>query len=192
MPEPRELVLGRLEEHRALAEQLLDPALVSAVTAVGELLVASFRGGGKLLLFGNGGSASDAQHIAAEFVGRCTRDRRPLPAVSLADGPATVTAIANDYGYDQVFARQVEALARPGDVAVGLSTSGRSTNVLSGLERAGALGVETVALSGADDAMMRTAAKHCLAVPSRVAGRVQETHLLWGHVWAELVEQSLG
>lgn len=192
MPEPRELVLGRLEEHRALAEQLLDPALVSAVTAVGELLVASFRGGGKLLLFGNGGSASDAQHIAAEFVGRCTRDRRPLPAVSLADGPATVTAIANDYGYDQVFARQVEALARPGDVAVGLSTSGRSANVLSGLERAGALGVETVALSGADDAMMRTAAKHCLAVPSQVAGRVQETHLLWGHVWAELVEQSLG
>lgn len=192
MPESHELVRRRFEEHRALAEELLAPAAVSAVAAVGELLVAAFARGRKLLLFGNGGSATDAQHIAAEFVGRCTRDRRPLPALSLADGTAVVTALANDYGFEHLFARQLEALVAPGDVAIGLSTSGRSANVLCGLERARALGAVTVALSGADDVKMRGVAEHCLTVPSTSPGRVQETHLLWGHTLAELVEHSLG
>lgn len=192
MADPHGLVRERLEEHRALAELLLAPPLVAAVAAVGELLVAAYRRGGKLLLFGNGGSAADAQHIAAEFVGRCTRDRRALPALSLSDGAASVTAIANDFGYERLFARQIEALAAPGDMAVGLSTSGRSANVLRGLERAGELGAVTVALTGADDTLMSAAAGLCLAVPSRTPGRVQETHLLWGHTWAEIVEHSLG
>ena len=192
MTDAEALVRERLEEHRALADLLLEPASAAAVAAVGTLLIDAFRAGGKLLVFGNGGSASDAQHIAAEFVGRCTRDRRALPALSLSDAAATVTAIANDYGYEHLFTRQLEALVAPGDVAMGLSTSGRSANVLRGLERAGELGAHTVALSGADDDLMRKAAQVCLAVPSTTPQRVQETHVLWGHTWAELVEHSIG
>lgn len=192
MVDAEALVRERLKEHRALADLLLGSETASAVAAVGTLLVDAFRAGGKLLIFGNGGSASDAQHIAAEFLGRCTRERRALPALSLSDGAAAVTAIANDYGYEHLFARQLDALAAPGDVAMGLSTSGRSVNVLRGLERAGELGAVTVALSGADDELMRSAAQVCLAVPSTTPQRVQETHLLWGHTWAELVEHSIG
>lgn len=191
MGDGEDLVRARLTEHADLATDLLAPALVDAVAEVGRLLVETYRRGGRLLLMGNGGSAADAQHIAAEFVGRCTRERRPLPAYALADSSAGVTAVANDYGFDQLFARHVEALGNPGDVVIGMSTSGRSPNILAGLARARELGLRTVALSGADDAEMRRVADTCLAVPSSSPGRVQETHLLWGHLWAETVETGL-
>lgn len=187
----RDLVLARLEEHVALATALLAPALVAGVAEVGAALVATFRQGGKLLLMGNGGSAADAQHIAAEFVGRCTRERGALPAIALADSSASVTAVANDYGYGQVFARHVEAFGRPGDLVLGLSTSGRSPNVILGLARAGTLGIQTVALCGSDDTEMRAAAGACLAVPSVSPARIQEAHMVWGHIWAETVDTQL-
>jgi D-sedoheptulose 7-phosphate isomerase len=180
-----------IREYADLAADLATSAFVRAVADVADVLVATYRAGGRLVLFGNGGSASDASHIAAEFVGRCTRDRRALPALSLSDNGAAVTSIANDFGFAHVFARQVEAFVAPGDVAMGLTTSGRSENVLAGLALARSCGAITVALCGEDDQRLRGAVDHCLAVPSSRTPRVQEVHVLWGHVWSELVEQSL-
>ncbi|MGZ4597100.1 MAG: D-sedoheptulose-7-phosphate isomerase [Actinomycetes bacterium] len=185
-------VAAVLAEHQALASRLTDPCLVEAVVSVADLLVAAYGAGRKLIVFGNGGSAADAAHLAAEFVGRCARDRRALPAICLSDNTASVTSIANDFGYEQLFARQVQAFVAPGDVVIGLTTSGRSANVLLGLEEARRFGAVTVGLCGTHDATLRPVVEHCLAVPSQNTARVQETHLLWGHVWAELVEQSLG
>jgi D-sedoheptulose 7-phosphate isomerase len=185
------IVRDALADNNALAQQLTDPHRVAAVATVADLLVEAYRAGGKLLVFGNGGSAADAAHLAAEFVGRCNRDRRALPAINLSDNTAAVTAIANDYGYEQVFARQVRAFAVAGDVVIGLTASGRSRNVVLGLEAARTLGAVTVALCGAYDDALQTVSDHCLAVPSTSTGRVQEAHLLWGHVWADAVERSL-
>ncbi|MEO7980943.1 MAG: SIS domain-containing protein [Sporichthyaceae bacterium] len=185
------LVRSALADNAELAARLADDALVAAVATVGDVLVAAFAAGAKLVLFGNGGSAADAAHLAAEFVGRCTRDRRALPAVHLGDSSAGLTAMANDYGYRHVFERGVQAFVRPGDVVIGLTTSGRSENVLRGLAEAARLGAVTVALCGADDSGLRPLVEHCVAVPSTSTARVQETHLLWGHIWAELVESGL-
>lgn len=184
-------VRDALDEHCRLGQALADRRLVTAVAAVADLLVAAYADGATMLVFGNGGSSAGAAHLAAELVGRCSRDRRPLPAVNLGDSTVAVTSIANDYGFDQVFARQVRAFARPGDVAIGLTTSGRSANVLLGLAAARELGAVTVALCGADDEHLAPLADHCLAVPSRSTARVQEAHLLWGHMWADAVERSL-
>ena len=185
------IVRAAVAEHLALAQNLADPQLMKSVAVVAELLIDTYARGGKMLVFGNGGSATDAAHLAAEMVGRCNRDRRALPAINLTDNTAAVTAIANDYGYDQIFARQVRAFAAAGDVAVGLTTGGRSRNVLLGLEAARELGVVTVALCGSYDDLLVGVADHCLAVPSTSTGRVQETHLLWAHLWADAVERSL-
>lgn len=184
------LVGDRLAEFAGVAAALSDPVPRGQVVAVAELWTATYRAGGTLLFAGNGGSAAQAAHVAAEFVGRCTRERGPLPALSLTD-PAVVTALANDYGYDEVFARQVRAHARPGDVLVVLSTSGRSPNVLRALDEARALGVGTVALTGGDAGLLPGRADHVLVVPSATTGRIQEVHDLWCHIWAEAVEDAL-
>jgi D-sedoheptulose 7-phosphate isomerase len=184
------LVRAALAEHAQLSARLADEQLVAQVAAVGERLLAAFGEGRKVVLFGNGGSAADAAHLAAEFVGRCTRDRPALPAVHLGDSTAGLTAVANDFGYGHVFERGVQAFVGPGDVVIGMTTSGRSENVLRGLAEAGRLGAVTVVMCGADDADLRPTVTHCLAVPSRSTPRVQEVHLLWGHLWAELVDST--
>jgi len=186
------LIRTALTESAELAGRLAADDLVAAVAAVGDALVAAFAAGRTLVVFGNGGSSSDAAHLAAEFVGRCTRDRRALPAIHLGDSTAAITALANDYGYPHVFERGVQAFVREGDVVVGLTTSGRSENVRRGLAEAARLGAVTVAACGAYDAELRPLVTHCLAVPTTTTARIQETHLLWGHVWAELVEATLG
>jgi D-sedoheptulose 7-phosphate isomerase len=148
--------------------------------------------GKKLLLFGNGGSAADAQHIAAEFVGRFIRERRPLPAIALTTDTSALTAIANDYGYDDVFARQVRALATTGDVALAISTSGRSPNVLRAVEACRELGMTTIGLTGGDGGELARAVDVSLRVSaSRLSPRIQETHILVGHVICELVDRRL-
>lgn len=185
------LVADLVGEYRSVAEAATDPALVDAVAAVADLLVGCYRDGGRTVLFGNGGSAADAAHVAAEFVGRCTRERDPLPALALTEGLATLTAVANDYGYDEVFARQLRAHARPGDVVVALSTSGRSPNVLRGLAVARELDLVTVGLTGGDGGAFPGAADHVLVAPSRHTGRIQEVHQMWCHVWVEAVETAL-
>ena len=148
--------------------------------------------GKKLLLFGNGGSAADAQHIAAEFVGRFMRERRPLPAIALTTDTSALTSIANDYGYDDVFARQVRALAMAGDVALAISTSGRSPSVLRAAAACRELGVTTIGLTGGDGGELARAVDLSLRVSaSRLSARIQETHILVGHVICELVDRRL-
>src|SRR5437016_1430938 len=146
----------------------------------------------KILLFGNGGSAADAQHIASEFVGRFLRERRPLPAIALTTDTSALTAIANDYGYDDVFARQVRALGAAGDVALAISTSGRSPSVLRAVDVCRELGIKTIGLTGGDGGTLAGLVDLCLRVSASThAARIQETHILIGHVLCELVDRRL-
>lgn len=177
---------------RALAEHLevargLEP-LLPRVAAVAERLVELYRSGGRLYTFGNGGSSADAQHFAEELVGRFRRERRPLPAQSLSSDAAALTCIANDFAFEDVFARQVEAFVRPGDVVVGFSTSGRSPNVVRGLAAARAVGATTVLFAGGEGAPARDHADHALVVDSTSTARVQEMHVLLLHMLLDRVD----
>jgi len=185
-----DIIGSHLEKHRRalelVAKQLAKP-LADAAELIGEALTA----GGKLLVMGNGGSAADAQHLAAELVGRFLRERRALPALALTTDSSILTAVANDFGFDQVFKRQVEALARPGDVVVGISTSGRSANVLQGLEAARGLGCATIGLLGGDGGKIAGAVDLALTVAVRETPQIQEMHILLIHLLCDLVEQKL-
>jgi D-sedoheptulose 7-phosphate isomerase len=165
--------------------------LVAMIAKVSELLVTSVRQGNKVLLFGNGGSAADAQHIAAELVGRFAFNRPALPALALSVNSSCVTAIGNDYGFDEVFSRQVEALARPGDVAIGISTSGNSPNVIKAIQTARKMGLKTIGLTGAAGGALSKSADYCISVPSNETPRIQECHILIGHIISELVEREI-
>jgi D-sedoheptulose 7-phosphate isomerase len=176
----------------AVKELLLrNTEVVSLIAKVSELLVDTVDKGNKILLFGNGGSAADAQHIAAEFVGRFAFDRPALPALALSVNTSCVTAIGNDFGFDLVFSRQIEALARPGDLAIGISTSGNSANVLHGLSTAREKGLRTVAFTGCAGGKLKNAAEYCICAPSNETPRIQECHILIGHIISELVEETI-
>jgi D-sedoheptulose 7-phosphate isomerase len=168
-----------------------DAALLRLVGEIAHAIAQSMRGGGKLLIAGNGGSAADAQHLAAEFLSRYLIDRRPLPALALTTDTSVLTAVGNDYGFDHVFERQVRGLGRPGDVFLGISTSGRSPNVLRALEAARDLGVVTVGFSGATDTGMRALCRHFLAVASQETAIVQQIHMVAGHAICALVERAM-
>ncbi len=183
-----DLVVSTLTDTIALHERAKqNPQPVVDAAAV---IVSALGRGGKLLLFGNGGSAADAQHVAAEFVGRFQRARVALAAVALTADSSVLTSLGNDYAFDRVFARQVEALGRPGDVALGISTSGASANVVLGLEAAHARGLLTVALTGRDGGAVGRAAAIHVNVPSDVTARVQEVHRTLLHVMCEIVENE--
>ncbi len=170
---------------------LAQTEVLSLIAKTSGLLVEAFRRGNKVLLFGNGGSAADAQHIAAEFVGRFAFDRPALPALALNANSSAVTAIANDHGFDRVFSRQIEALARAGDVAVGISTSGQSSNVIQALATAKKMRLHTIGLTGFSGKGLKDAVDYCICVPSSETPRIQECHILIGHIIAELVEQTI-
>ncbi len=159
--------------------------------AAAELLISAYRQGGKALLFGNGGSMTDALHLEGELVGRFGYDRPGLPAVALGGGAAGLTAIANDYGYDELFARLLAAQARPGDVAVGFSTSGNSANVVRAFRRARELKLPCIAFTGAGGGQCKELADVLLAVPSQHTPRIQELHILAGHTLCDLVERAM-
>jgi D-sedoheptulose 7-phosphate isomerase len=182
---------GRIDDHLAVMESVRDGQALEASARAANAIIDAMRAGGKLILFGNGGSAADAMHLAAEFLGRFLINRRPLPALALADNHSAVTAIANDFGYESVFSRQLEALGRPGDVALGLSTSGASPNVAAGLAAASAAGLVTVAMTGADPGIVGAAADIVIAIPTPSTPRVQEAHLLLGHIICEAVEATI-
>ncbi|MGH9932678.1 MAG: D-sedoheptulose-7-phosphate isomerase [Pyrinomonadaceae bacterium] len=161
------------------------------IDAAGRLIWEALKSGNKILLCGNGGSAADAQHIAAELVGRYEQQRRAFPAISLTTDTSALTALSNDYGYDEVFARQVEALASAGDVLIAISTSGKSPSVVRAAEQARAQGCRTIALTGCAGEPL---AGHCdlaVVVPSERTSRVQEAHITIGHLWCEMVEHAL-
>lgn len=159
------------------------------IAHVAQLIGRGLRDGYKVLLFGNGGSATDASHIAAEFVGRYHHDRAPLPALALATDMAAITCIANDYGYEDVFARQVLAHGRNGDLAIGISTSGNSLNVLKAVTAARDAGLTTIAWTGGTGGKLAPMVEHAFIVPSTVTARIQECHATLGHVLCELVEE---
>ena len=164
----------------------------AALAKVAELVTDRFRQGSKLLLFGNGGSAADAQHIAAEFVNRFMIERPPLPAIALTTDTSALTSIANDYAFDQIFVKQVQALGQTGDVAIAFSTSGNSPSVLLALRECRARGIHTVGLTGGNGGKVRGLVDHWLNVSaSREAARIQETHILIGHVICQLVDAAL-
>ena len=161
------------------------------ILEVAKLLVEVFKKEGKLLVFGNGGSAADAQHLAGELVNRFKKERSPLPAIALTTDTSVLTAISNDYDYSLVFAKQIEALGKKGDVALGISTSGNSPNVLKALEVAKGLGLYTVGLSGGEGGKMKVLCDYLILVPSKETPRIQEGHLLFLHLVSELVEELL-
>jgi len=173
-----------------LLTQVADERAVT-IAAIAQAIADCFRAGGKVLLFGNGGSAADADHIAGELAGRFRRDRPALPALALTGSSATLTAIANDYSYAEVFERPVRALANPGDVVIGLSTSGNSPNVLRGLQAARERGARTVGFTSASGGQMPAHADHLLQVPSNDTPLIQQAHLAAAHIICELVEQAL-
>jgi D-sedoheptulose 7-phosphate isomerase len=188
------VIEGRRGFDELLADRkgLLDqPRYAAQVTAIVAALAGAFRSGNKVLWFGNGGSAADAQHLAAEFSGRFLRERRGLPSEALTVNTSAVTAISNDFGYEQLFARMVEALAKPGDVVVGITTSGTSKNVVRGLEAARAIGATTVAFTGNGGGTVADAADLVLVGPDGYSAIVQEVHITMGHIICDLVEQEL-
>ena len=179
-------VLGRSIE---VKQQLLE-SCASEIAEAAERVAATFARGGKVLLFGNGGSAADAQHIAAEWVGRYVGERRALPAIALNANPSELTAVANDYGYDRVFVRGVEAHGRDGDVAIALSTSGNSPSVLTAVEAARARGLFTIGLTGKGGGQLAALVDLALRVPSDETPRIQECHIAIGHALCEVVDEA--
>jgi len=182
---PSDIVLG-IREHLFVVEAAVE--LEPAIDAYATHLIRAFEAGGKVLAFGNGGSAADAQHLAAELIGRYGATRRPLAAIALSTDPSVVTCIGNDFGYEQLFARQVEGLVRPEDVVVGFTTSGTSPNVVAGLTAARGAGATTIALTGRDGRDAATVADLVLAVPSDRTARIQEAHLLITHLISERID----
>jgi D-sedoheptulose 7-phosphate isomerase len=192
VPQFEARIRNTIESSIAAKQMLLsDLRLLSTISSIAELLILALGNKHKILFFGNGGSAADAQHIAAEFVGRYGLDRPGIPALALTVDTSCITAIANDLGFDQIFARQVQALAQTGDVAIGISTSGNSPNVILGLEAAKELGLVTIALTGETGGKLRSIVDHCFCVPSKETPRIQECHNLVGHILAEIVEREL-
>jgi D-sedoheptulose 7-phosphate isomerase len=180
-----------IQESIAVKQALLTETVISTLVEISESLIEALKCGNKLLLFGNGGSAADAQHIAAEFVGRFAFDRPALPALALSVNGSCLTAIGNDYAFDSVFSRQIEALGRSGDVAVGITTSGNSPNVLQGVAAAKKAGLITVGLTGCAGGQLKNVVDYCLCVPSNETPRIQECHILAGHIISQLVEQAI-
>ena len=185
------LAASAIRDCVATQTALLDEPQLESIVRAARALADGLARGGKLLFFGNGGSASDAGHLAAEFVGRFQRERRALPALSLAANLSAVTAIANDFGFERVFARQVEAFGGPADVAIAISTGGSSANVLAGVQAARQAGMHTVGLTGADGGKLAAMVDVCVRAPARSAARIQESHILIGHILCELVEREL-
>lgn len=185
-----DILRANLERSVEVHNRLMSTCL-PALTVAADALVAAYREGHKALFFGNGGSAADAQHLAAEFVGRYLRQRNPLPALALNANSSAVTAIGNDYGYDEVFARQLQALAAPGDVAVAISTSGNSPSVIQAVMCARRLGLFTIALTGLSGGRLRGLVDVLVAVPSEETPRIQECHILAGHSLCDAVEQAI-
>lgn len=168
-----------------------DTTFLSSLSRIAQALIHAYRQGNKILLFGNGGSANDAQHIATELVGRFAFDRPALPALSLAESLSSVTAISNDHGFEQVFSRQIQALARPGDIAIAISTSGNSPNILHGVATANKADLLTIGLTGRTGGKLRSIVRECICVPSDDTPRIQECHTLIGHILSQIVEQEL-
>ena len=183
--------IKRIVEASIAAKKALVSSQAGQIARAAGEIIGALEEGGKLIVFGNGGSAADSQHIAAEMVGRFQRERKAIPALALTTNTSTLTALANDYGYDITFSRQLEALARRGDVVLAISTSGNASNVAEAVKRASRLGLVSIALTGGDGGKLAKLADIAIVVPSKVTARIQESHIMVGHILCELVEDAL-
>ena len=183
--------IRRLLQESAQVKQAVADSNTSEIKELVRLITEAYRNGGKVVLFGNGGSAADSQHIASELVGRFILKRRGLPAIALTANTSTLTAVANDFGYEYVFSRQVEALVNRGDVVIGLSTSGTSPNIIEAMRAAKKEGAKAVGLTGSSGGSLAQVADLVVAVPSDSTRRIQEAHITIGHIVCELVEKEL-
>ncbi|OGW83472.1 MAG: phosphoheptose isomerase [Omnitrophica bacterium RIFCSPLOWO2_01_FULL_45_10] len=172
-------------------KELLYKRQIESIEKAAKAIIISLKAGGKVLIFGNGGSAADSQHIVAELVGRFKKERPALPAIALSTNTSILSAIANDYGYEITFSRQLEALAKSKDVAIALSTSGNSKNVLEALKKAKALGLVTIGLTGQNGGLLKEVCDISILVPSKETARIQESHIMIGHIICELVEREM-
>ena len=177
---------GSIETKKAVLK-----SQIANIEKAAKAIIASLKAGGKLLVFGNGGSAADSQHIVAELVGRFKKERAALAAIALTTNTSTLTAIANDYGYEAVFSRQVEALGKAGDVALGISTSGNSKNVIEAIRKAKSLGIKTIGLLGGDGGKLKNECDISIIVAAKDTPRIQESHMMIGHMMCELIEEEL-
>jgi D-sedoheptulose 7-phosphate isomerase len=184
------IFIKNLREHSLVIESLY--SLQDSVNVAGQISASCLNAGGKILFCGNGGSAADSQHLAAELTGRFIHDRRPLAAIALSTDSSALTCISNDYSFDEVFARQLVGLGRAGDVLIGISTSGNSRNVIRAVEEAQKLGIQTIGLLGRDGGQLSSLCDHSIVVNSDVTARIQECHILIGHTICGLIEQELG
>lgn len=172
-------------------KNLVIKSLVSQIETAAKWMIEALKKGNKILLFGNGGSAADAQHIAAELIGRYQKDRKPLPAIALTTDTSIITSLSNDYGFETIFAKQIEGLAKSGDIAFGISTSGNSRNVIEGVEKAKELGCKTIGLLGCDGGRVADIVDLSIIVPSKSTPRIQESHITIGHILCSLIEQEI-
>ena len=186
----RQEIADRFEEHSRVIMETARTKTGEIEKAAG-IIIRSLKAGGKVIVFGNGGSAADAQHIAAELVGKFKMERQAFPAIALNTNTSIVTALANDYGYETVFRRQVEALAKPGDVVIGISTSGKSPSVNEAITTAKKIGAKTIGLTGGTGGQLAKAAAFTIIVPSDNTPRIQEAHITIGHILCEMVEKAL-
>jgi len=186
----RDRIKDILLESIQVKEELLRTS-IGKIIEITDIITDCLKKNGKVILFGNGGSASDSQHIAAEFVGRFKKDRNALSAIALTTNTSILTSLANDYGYEVVFAKQIEALGRKNDVVIGISTSGKAKSVVLGIKQAKKMGLKAVALTGADGGELAKLTDISLVVPSSVTARIQEAHITIGHIICELAEEAL-
>lgn len=186
----KERIISRLRESADIKLRFAKES-VADVEEAASIIIKSLRAGGKILIFGNGGSAADSQHIAAEFVNRYSKERKALPALALTTDSSILTSVPNDGSFENVFSRQIEALGYKGDVAWGLTTSGKSENVLKAFKTAKAAGLRTIAFTGQDRSGVEKSAECCVSVPSKSTPRVQELHITLAHIVCELVEDAL-
>ena len=186
-----EIIKQRFAEHITLAQQVAESRILEQVAESAEIIRRALQNGKKVLFCGNGGSAADSQHLAAEIVGRFQKERRPFPAIALTVDTSILTAVGNDYGFDTVFARQVRALGEKGDVLVGISTSGNSQNVLEAIDAAREKGLTVIGLTAYGGGKMKEACDICLAVPAKVTARAQEMHIMIGHILCEIAEEDM-
>jgi len=184
------IILKRFKESSEVKTRFLKENLPKLLDLI-KLIAQTFEAGNKIFFFGNGGSAADAQHLAAEFVNRYVMDRPPLPAIALTTDTSILTSISNDFAFNEIFAKQLRAIGKEGDVAIGISTSGNSSNVVKAFEVAKEMGMKTVALSGNDGGVLAKMADVSLVVSSTSTPRIQETHILIGHILCEMVEHQL-
>ncbi|MFA6086176.1 SIS domain-containing protein [Mucilaginibacter sp.] len=183
------MVLAELNDHYQTIKTLINSSLITDIETACELIRDTITNGNKVYLAGNGGSAADAQHIAAELTGRFLKERKPLPGIALTTDTSAITAIANDYGYEYVFSRQLEALAQPGDLFIGISTSGNSPGILNAFRTAQMVNCKTLGLSGRDGGQMTSLCDLNIIIPSTTTARIQEMHILIGHILCKAVDE---